>query len=1767
MVRDYTACGGGTITVTYEYDYCGETLSDECVVPVEAASAPTFSCPLDIPAISCTAADAFTLADAPAATYSNGEGGNCEISGDATAVSMVRDYTACGGGTITVTYEYDYCGETLSDECVVPVEAASAPTFSCPLDIPAISCTAADAFTLADAPAATYSNGEGGNCEISGDATAVSMVRDYTACGGGTITVTYEYDYCGETLSDECVVPVEAASAPTFSCPLDIPAISCTAADAFTLADAPAATYSNGEGGNCEISGDATAVSMVRDYTACGGGTITVTYEYDYCGETLSDECVVPVEAASAPTFSCPLDIPAISCTAADAFTLADAPAATYSNGEGGNCEISGDATAVSMVRDYTACGGGTITVTYEYDYCGETLSDECVVPVEAASAPTFSCPLDIPAISCTAADAFTLADAPAATYSNGEGGNCEISGDATAVSMVRDYTACGGGTITVTYEYDYCGETLSDECVVPVEAASAPTFSCPLDIPAISCTAADAFTLADAPAATYSNGEGGNCEISGDATAVSMVRDYTACGGGTITVTYEYDYCGETLSDECVVPVEAASAPTFSCPLDIPAISCTAADAFTLADAPAATYSNGEGGNCEISGDATAVSMVRDYTACGGGTITVTYEYDYCGETLSDECVVPVEAASAPTFSCPLDIPAISCTAADAFTLADAPAATYSNGEGGNCEISGDATAVSMVRDYTACGGGTITVTYEYDYCGETLSDECVVPVEAASAPTFSCPLDIPAISCTAADAFTLADAPAATYSNGEGGNCEISGDATAVSMVRDYTACGGGTITVTYEYDYCGETLSDECVVPVEAASAPTFSCPLDIPAISCTAADAFTLADAPAATYSNGEGGNCEISGDATAVSMVRDYTACGGGTITVTYEYDYCGETLSDECVVPVEAASAPTFSCPLDIPAISCTAADAFTLADAPAATYSNGEGGNCEISGDATAVSMVRDYTACGGGTITVTYEYDYCGETLSDECVVPVEAASAPTFSCPLDIPAISCTAADAFTLADAPAATYSNGEGGNCEISGDATAVSMVRDYTACGGGTITVTYEYDYCGETLSDECVVPVEAASAPTFSCPLDIPAISCTAADAFTLADAPAATYSNGEGGNCEISGDATAVSMVRDYTACGGGTITVTYEYDYCGETLSDECVVPVEAASAPTFSCPLDIPAISCTAADAFTLADAPAATYSNGEGGNCEISGDATAVSMVRDYTACGGGTITVTYEYDYCGETLSDECVVPVEAASAPTFSCPLDIPAISCTAADAFTLADAPAATYSNGEGGNCEISGDATAVSMVRDYTACGGGTITVTYEYDYCGETLSDECVVPVEAASAPTFSCPLDIPAISCTAADAFTLADAPAATYSNGEGGNCEISGDATAVSMVRDYTACGGGTITVTYEYDYCGETLSDECVVPVEAASAPTFSCPLDIPAISCTAADAFTLADAPAATYSNGEGGNCEISGDATAVSMVRDYTACGGGTITVTYEYDYCGETLSDECVVPVEAASAPTFSCPLDIPAISCTAADAFTLADAPAATYSNGEGGNCEISGDATAVSMVRDYTACGGGTITVTYEYDYCGETLSDECVVPVEAASAPTFSCPLDIPAISCTAADAFTLADAPAATYSNGEGGNCEISGDATAVSMVRDYTACGGGTITVTYEYDYCGETLSDECVVPVEAASAPTFSCPLDIPAISCTAADAFTLADAPAATYSNGEGGNCEISGDATAVSMVRDYTACGGGTITVTYELIVPPPHAV
>jgi len=187
-----------------------------------------------------------------------------------------------------------------------------------------------------------------------------------------------------------------------------------------------------------------------------------------------------------------------------------------------------------------------------------------------------------------------------------------------------------------------------------------------------------------------------------------------------------------------------------------------------------------------------------NDFDICTNTTMNITFSLREGGPNgiVWADCVVglTIDAASTPSFSCPNNIAPINCAQAASFSLADAPVATFSNGENGACLIEGNATPVSFDTNWDACNGGSITVNYSYTSCGNTFTGSCVLPVNATSAPTFACP-NITPINCEQADAFSLANAPVATFSNGENGACQIEGNATPVSFNANWDDCNGGS------------------------------------------------------------------------------------------------------------------------------------------------------------------------------------------------------------------------------------------------------------------------------------------------------------------------------------------------------------------------------------------------------------------------------------------------------------------------------------------------------------------------------------------------------------------------------------------------------------------------------------------------------------------------------------------------------------------------------------------------------------------------------------------------------------------------------------------------------------------------------------------------------------------------------------------------------------------------------------------------------------
>ena len=182
-------------------------------------------------------------------------------------------------------------------------------------------------------------------------------------------------------------------------------------------------------------------------------------------------------------------------------------------------------------------------------------------------------------------------------------------------------------------------------------------------------------------------------------------------------------------------------------------------------------------------------------------------------------------------------------------------------------------------------------------------------VTIDVAPAPVPT--IDVPAIadvSCGEAANFT---APAASFSNGATGACEISGTVPGV-VDANFDECGG-TITVTWTVspaDNCGRPAVVESVI-IDVAPAPVPT--IDVPAIAdvtCGEAANFT---APTASYSNGETGACAISGTVPGVADAN-FEECGG-TITITWTVpsaDNCGRPAVVESVT-IDVAPAPAVS--------------------------------------------------------------------------------------------------------------------------------------------------------------------------------------------------------------------------------------------------------------------------------------------------------------------------------------------------------------------------------------------------------------------------------------------------------------------------------------------------------------------------------------------------------------------------------------------------------------------------------------------------------------------------------------------------------------------------------------------------------------------------------------------------------------------------------------------------------------------------------------
>jgi gliding motility-associated-like protein len=898
---------GNSVIYTWEFtDQCGRTITHNQTVTVVPILEASFVNPPGNVTISCDELQTFVPT---VLSYTNGDSGNCLIEG---TIDPVGDGTldTCGN-SVTYTWEFtDQCNRTITHSQIVTVDPIPEASFVNPPGNATISCDELQTFIPA---ILTYTNGGFGNCLIEG---TIDPVGDGTldTCGN-SVTYTWDFtDQCGRPITHSQTVTVEPIPEASYVNPPPNVTITCDELQMFTPT---VLSYTNGGTGACLIEG---TIDPVGDGTLdiCGN-SVTYTWDFtDQCGRPITHSQTVTVEPIPEASYVNPPPNVTITCDELQTFIPT---VLSYTNGGTGACLIEG---TVDPVGDGTLdiCGN-TITYTWDFtDECGRPITHSQTVTVEPIPEASYIDPPPNVTITCDELQVFVPT---VLSYTNGGTGACLIEG---TVDPVGDGTLdiCGN-TVTYTWDFtDQCGRPITHSQTVTVEPIPEATY---IDIPGditLNCDELQAFTPA---ILSFTNGGVGDCLIEG---TTDPVGDGTldACGN-SVTFTWEHtDDCNRLISHNQTVTVEPIAPPTFIDPPSDMTVLC--GENPSEGDGPDLSYTNGGVDDCETAG---AVSPIEDYnvTECGGSIVYTWMFTDDCGNPISHSQTITVDPAPQAQLE---NLPSSNITIECSENTGTGPDLLVTNNETGDCLIEETISPV-IVGDADICGG-TFQFLWEFtDDCGRVTSFSQTVNVNPAPVASFdNIPTDID-IECS-----ENADAPQTlSYSNGETGDCEISGTVPGIrSGGVDYC---GGVLLDTWEFiDECGRLITTERDVNVAPAPIAEYINPPGDIIVDCSNVNSI-----PAAlNYNNGESGICLISGVSIAV-VSGSFDACGGELIYTWTFVDACGRPISHSQNITVSPAQDPVFIDPPQDITIGCE--DIYPGVDN--LNYTNGANIPCAISG------------------------------------------------------------------------------------------------------------------------------------------------------------------------------------------------------------------------------------------------------------------------------------------------------------------------------------------------------------------------------------------------------------------------------------------------------------------------------------------------------------------------------------------------------------------------------------------------------------------------------------------------------------------------------------------------------------------------------------------------------------------------------------------------------------------------------------------------
>jgi gliding motility-associated-like protein len=1164
---------------------------------------------------------------------------NCQGSGTVAGVET-GSATLCQGGTITRTWtKLDTCGNQAQHVQTITVNVLPIADWVNPPPDITIVCDSIPT----SAPPLSYTNNTPGACLIAGSV-AGTLTGTANLCGGVLTNMWSFTDTCGRVITHSRTITVEPTPLPTWQNPPINVVIPC---DSIPTAGPPL-VISNGLTGNCGINDTITPV-LTGSADLCGG-EITLTWEYtDTCGTTFEHVQVLTVN----PTVQADFVNPPGNITVDCANIPTTAPDLQLTNGQPGGCLITGTVPAV-ITGSADLCGG-TITHTWTFtDTCDRVRTHTRTVTATPVPQATFVNPPGNITVDC----ANIPTSAPSLTYTNGLVGACLITGTVPAV-ITGSADLCGG-TITNTWTFtDPCGRQTTHVQTVTVTPVPAATFQNPPASITVDC----ANIPTSAPPLSYTNGLTGACAITGSVPAV-MTGSANLCGG-TITFTWTFtDVCGRTITH--VQNVTATPVPTAT--FTNPPASITVDCANIPTSASPLTYTNGLTGACAISGVVPAV-ITGSANLCGG-TITNTWTFtDACGRTITHvQNITATPVPQADFVNPPQNI------TVDCYNIpTSAPPLNYTNGLTGACAITGSVTAVTT-GSANLCGG-TITNTWTFtDVCGRTRTHVQTVTVTPIQPAAFINPPANLNVSCQNIPT----SAPPLSYTNGETGNCAITGSVPAV-MSGSADLCGG-VIQFTWTFtDQCGRTITHIQTVIAAPVPPATFVNPPQSMTITC----AEIPGGAPVLNYTNGLTGNCAITGSIPAV-VTGGGDLCGG-QINNTWTFtDQCGRIIQHVQILTVTPVPEGEYQNPPQSITVTCD-----QIPSAPGnLTLTNGLGGACGIFASVAPI-LVGNPDVCGS---QYSYRWDFtdaCGRTKTHSQFITVIPTPAGVFQNPPANITVSCAAVNE----NPPFLNYTNNQSGQCAITGSVPG-QQTGSYDPCGG-TLQNTWTYtDDCNRTIThtqNVTVLPAPPAVFESFPADMTVTCDNIPGPDEFI-------NYSNNLSGNCTIQG-AVQPTQSGTFDACGG---EISFEWNFqddCGRQISHTQNITILPAAPPSFVGPPDDATITCTEAE--FLDPTPLISYSNYLGGNCENSGSVYGV-QTANYNECGG-TIEYTWTLDACGNPVTYTQVLTVLPGADPVMENPLADITLEC--GQPFPPHDQ--LYYFNNESGICEIEGFADPMIVV----------------------------------------------------------------------------------------------------------------------------------------------------------------------------------------------------------------------------------------------------------------------------------------------------------------------------------------------------------------------------------------------------------------------------------------------------------------------------